>query len=567
MRKVVRGGVNITTNNLNLTAGGQVDASTLGTGNAGVVNITARGDVTADGEDSVGFTSGITSGVNPDAEGSSGGVTITTNNLNLTAGGRVSATTFGTGNAGVVNITARGDVTADGESSVGFTSDITSWVDPDGEGSSGGVTITTNNLNLTAGGRVSATTLGTGNAGAVNITARGDVTADGENSVGFSSGIASGVNTGAEGSSGGVTITTNNLNLTAGGRVNASTFGTGNAGNVTINANESISIDGFIERFRSGISANAQNENGNGGNILLDTGNLTIANGGTIEATNFDNITDNNTGTGQPGNINITVNSAELTNSARIEAATQFEGEASGIINLNVTEDITLRDNSFVSARAFSNADGGNLNIDARYIVAFDSIGTGNDLIATADGGTGGVIDLSSVEAILGLQPGNAVSANNQLIQNNTDDIDASSNISGQDGTVALDSGALNPIQGASELTTNVVVPEEITQQACSDRKIAAQNSFGIEGRGGIIPEPGLPLNPSSIYVDGESDSASSIPAPIETTQGKVQLARGIEVSEDDTITLTAYSTDNAGDRLPEKRNCKLIYSLINQKS
>ena len=67
------GNIIINTGSLELVNGGKVDASTFGTGNAGAVNITARGDVTADGEDSVGFASGITSGVNPDAEGSSGG--------------------------------------------------------------------------------------------------------------------------------------------------------------------------------------------------------------------------------------------------------------------------------------------------------------------------------------------------------------------------------------------------------------------------------------------------------------------------------------------------------------
>ena len=547
------GGVTISTANLNLTNGGQVSASTFGTGNAGAVNVTATGDITADGEDLGGSDSGITSLVNSGAEGNSGGVTVSTTNLNLTNGSRVSADTLGTGNAGAVNVTATGDITVDGEDSEGFVSGITSLVNNGAEGNSGGVTISTTNLNLTNGGRVSASTFGAGNAGAVNVTATEDITADGEDLDGFPSGITSFVNNRAEGNAGGVTISTANLNLTNGGRVNAGTFGFGDAGEVNIDASESISIDGVVEGFRSGISANAQNEDGNGGDISIDTDNLTIANGGTIEATNFDNIGgDDIPGTGQPGNININVNSIELADSARIEAATQFVGEASGIINLNVTEDITLRDNSFISAQAFGDADGGNLNIDARYIIAFPSVGTGNDLVATADGGTGGVVDLRGVEALFGLQPRDAISANNQFIPNNTNDIDASSNIPGQDGTVALDPGSLNPIQGASELPTNIVVPEETTAQACrANREIAAQNSFSIEGRGGIIPEPGLPLNSNNIYVDGENDPTSSIPAPVETAQGKIQPARGVKVSENGNIILTAYRTDNAGQRIP----------------
>ena len=99
---------------------------------------------------------------------------------------------------------------------------------------------------------------------------------------------------------------------------------------------------------------------------------------------------------------------------------------------------------------------------------------------------------------------------------------------------------------------------EEVMIQVCAaNRKLTAQNSFTIEGRGGIIPEPGSPLNSNNIYVDGETDSASSIRAPIETAQGKIQPARGIKVAEDGTIILTAYRTNNAGDRLPDiKPNC-----------
>ena len=419
------------------------------------------------------------------------------------------------------------------------------------------MTISTANLNLTAGGRVDASTLGSGNAGAVNVTATGDIMADGENSGGFSSGIYSRVESDAEGNSGGVTISTTNLNLTNGGQVNASTFGSGDANNVTINASESISIDGSIARFRSGISANAQNENGNGGNIFIDTDNLTIASGGTIEATNFDNIGDDGVpGTGQPGNINIRVNSIELTDSARIEAATQFVGEASGNIDLTVAEDITLQNNSFISAQAIGEANGGNLNIDARYIIAFPSNGTGNDLVATADRGTGGNIDLLDVEGIFGLQPGNAIAANNQFIRNNTNEIDASSNIESSDGTIAIDPSSFIPFRGVTELPTNIVVPEQTTTQACrANRVVAAQSGLTISGKGGIVPNPSSPLNTLNIYVDGE-DTQADIPEALQTSQGKIQPARGIKVTESGETILTAYRTNNAGDRIPEKRNC-----------
>ncbi len=144
------GNITITTGSLELINGGDVDASTFGQGNAGAIKITATGDLTVDGETSGDTSSdltGITSQVTEDAIGDSGGVTISTGNLNLTNGGQIDATTFGQGNAGAIKITATGDLTADGENSGGFPSGIFSLVSASATGDAGGVTISTTNLN------------------------------------------------------------------------------------------------------------------------------------------------------------------------------------------------------------------------------------------------------------------------------------------------------------------------------------------------------------------------------------------------------------------------------------
>ena len=538
------GGVTISTANLNLTNGGYVDASNYGDANGGAINVTATGDIIVDGEDSEGFSSSILSGVGSSATGNSGGITISTTNLNLTNGGIIIADTLGIGNAGAVNVTATGNITADGENSQGFPSGIRSLVSLDAEGDSEGVTISTSNLNLTNGANIDASTFGLGNAGAVNVTAR-DITVDGEDSQGFPSGITSQVTLGAIGNSGGVKITTTNLNLTAGGRVDASTFGQGDANNVDIIATESISIDGSIERFRSGINADALNSNGNGGNIFINTGKLTINNGGTIEATNFDNIgEDDSPGTGQPGSITINANSIALDN-ALIEATTQFTGEASANINLNIAENITLDNNSFISAQAFSEANGGNVNIDTNFIIAFPN--GNNDIIASAEQGQGGNININA-EALFGIEE--------RPLSPQTNDINASSEFS-LDGTINVSTPDVNPVQGVTELPTNVIVPEETAQQACeANREIAAKNGLNITGKGGILPDPKLPLNSLNVTVDNETNSTSTTIAPIKTSQGKIQPARGIEVTKSGEIILTAHRTNNVQRMLESDRNC-----------
>ncbi|MDJ0595864.1 MAG: filamentous hemagglutinin N-terminal domain-containing protein [Pleurocapsa sp. MO_226.B13] len=587
------GAINIMTTQLSLTNGGQINASTFGQGNAGAVNVTAVRDITVDGEDSGGSNSGITSRVDTVAVGDAGGVSIATTNLNLTNGGRVDASTLGEGNAGAVDVTATGNITADGEDSLGFASGIFSVVNTNATGDSGGVTISTTNLNLTNGGAVDATTSGQGNAGPVNVTATGNITADGEDSLGFASGITSQVDTGAVGDAGGVSIDTANLSLRNGGRVSASTLGQGNAGDVNIDAAESIFISGVNaeEDARSGLLANALSD-GDGGSVNVVTNQLTIANGSTIDVGNFDDLDDSEPGTGVPGNISIQANNLDLLDTARINAANQSEGGAGGNITLQITEDITLENNSFISARAFGNANGGNIDIDTRFLIAFLSEANGNDILASASAGVGGNINITS-QAIFGLQERPAID------NNGTNDID----VSGEFGFTQIATEIRSTEIG--EVPDNLVESEQTVAQACKSDRISGKSSnLTIEGKGGIPRQPIEPIDSGVILVNGKTSTlnpkiqsldipplgtiiedfpaqpikpsdSDTIPLqgktstpnpkvqspdikPIKTSMGDILPAKGVIKTEDGQIILTAYPTDKIDTRiLNTSSNCQ----------
>jgi filamentous hemagglutinin family protein len=596
------GGVTISTTNLNLTNGGSIDASTFGQGDAGVVNVTASGDITADGESSEGFASGITSAVNPDAVGDAGGVTITTTNLNLTNGGRVDASTFGQGDAGVVNVTATGDITADGESSEGFASGITSAVNPDAAGNAGGVNVTTTNLNLTNGGSVDASTFGQGNAGEVQVTATGDITIDGESLSGFPTGVTSFVNPGAVGNAGGVNVTTTNLNLTNGGSITASTFGQGDAGEVQVTADGDITVDGEnSEGFASGItSAVNPDAVGNADGVTISTNNLTLTNGGQVSASTFGwgnsgsiniyantinisglsseedssglfansepdtrgnagsinvytsddfrianngTVTVSSEGLGDGGDISINANNLTLDNSASISATT-LSGRGSNA-ELSVREILQLDNNSKITAGAFQDASGGNVLIDARFIIAFPSevSDDGNDIIAEAEQGSGGNINIYT-EKVFGMtiQPASPGNGTNDIsTARQQERLDLTPNI----GTVIPN-------------VAPIISSEQITEQACQgNRATEAQNGLVVKGKGGVSTPPDQPLTSQNLIINGEVTSAYAIPEPIETSKGKIQLARGIRVTKDGRVILTPYPTNNAGERIPEiKPNC-----------
>jgi large exoprotein involved in heme utilization and adhesion len=366
------GGIEINTKDISLTNGGQIDASTFGKGNAGSVIINATGNISASGESiQKEFNSGIFSGVNSTAQGDAGGIEIKTNNLSLTDGGRISASTSGNGNAGSVIINATGNISASGESKEGSLSGIFSQVNSTGQGDAGGIEISTKDLSLTDGAQISASTLGKGNAGRVIINATGNISASGESNEGFPSGIFSGVYSTGQGDAGGIEINTKDISLTNGGQIDASTFGKGNAGSVIINATGNISASGesIKKGFNSGIFSEVYStEKGDAGGIEINTKDISLINGGQISASTdgqgnagsvIINATGNisasgksqnyysgifstvgSSGAGNAGGIEINTKDLSLTDGGRISASTLGKGNAARII-INVTGNIS----------------------------------------------------------------------------------------------------------------------------------------------------------------------------------------------------------------------------------
>ncbi|NJM62346.1 MAG: filamentous hemagglutinin, partial [Oscillatoriales cyanobacterium RU_3_3] len=170
-------------------------------------------------------------------------------------------------------------------------------------------------------------------------------------------------------------------------------------------ATEAINLSGENSFITASVLEGAT---GNGGTInIINTGDINVFDGGEIAVESL--------GNGEAGDLNITAKSLNLTNDSNIDATTPLG--AGGNINLTVAEDITLEDNSFISARALNNADGGNLNINTNFVVAFPN--QNNDIIANAQQGRGGNININA-ESIFGIQE-------NPVLNPITNDLNASS--------------------------------------------------------------------------------------------------------------------------------------------
>ncbi|MEO0685998.1 MAG: hypothetical protein AAFY76_13395, partial [Cyanobacteria bacterium J06649_11] len=314
------GGVFITTQSLEVTNGAQLSTTTRGIGNAGSIIINARNLVKFDGELNE-FSSGAFSGLESKAKGNAGGISITTDSLEVTNGAQLSTNTKGIGNAGIININANNLVKFDGESTKGFNSSALSRVSPGGNGNAGGLSIITDLLEVSNGAELSATTFGKGDAGSVTINATSNVKFDGIGKDENPSGAFSQVKSEEESNAGDVFITTNLLKVSNGAELSASTNGKGNAGSVKIAAD----------------------------NILLDNG-VVKSNVG-------------ETGEGKAGGIDISTSFLKATNDAELNANTNGKGDA-GSVKINANETIFFDNSKILSdVGETGKGKGGNINI------------------------------------------------------------------------------------------------------------------------------------------------------------------------------------------------------------
>ncbi|MDJ0535092.1 MAG: S-layer family protein [Xenococcaceae cyanobacterium MO_207.B15] len=528
------GVLSIETTNLTLTNRGEISSSTFSEGNAGTLTINAADTISVD-------NSSIGNSVQANAIGNAGVVSIETTNLTLTNRGQILSSTFGTGNAGTVKINAADTISLSGEGDDGFPTLITSTVNPNAIGNAGAVSIETTNLNLTNGGQIRSSTFGTGNAGTVTINTADTISVD-------NSAISSQFERDAVGNPGNVTINTTNLNLTNRGQISTATFGTGNAGIVTINAADNISVDNSV--IGSTVEPDAV---GNAGDVSIKTNDLSLTNGAFVSSSNLNQ--------GESGNVNINANSVRLEN-GQITATTNSGIERGNII-LQIAEFLTLEQDSLISARAIEDAIGGNIDINAEFIIAFPGSDNGNDIVASAEQGNGGNINITA-QALLGIEERTAIPGNG------SNDIDASSQF-GQSGNVTFNVPDTNNFQETGELSSNVLSAESVSQEACA---ATGQSELILKGKGGVPPAPNLPLSSQLLLVDGKPITPNfsqlnnqQAPQnnrfqlqPIKTSVGDIYPARGVIKTEDGRVILTAYPTNNIATRTPEDAvNCHQV--------
>ena len=358
----------------------------------------------------------------------------------------------------------------------------------EGFGSSGDLLINTDRLMVSDGAVIIASTIGKGSSGDITIRATDLIQLEGTATLldNLPSGI--GIATASTGSGGNLEINSRDLVVRDGASILAGSFGEGAGGNVSINVTENIKVlgvgangfpsqisagtgleDSFVSPLFESFDFNPSTATGAGGDLEITTERMIVEDGAQVTVSNLN---------GLAGNLSITAESI-LLNQGVLSAETRESGLDEGAnIVLQDLAFLQLRNNSLISAEAFENANGGNISINAidGFIVGqpFEN----SDIIANADQGNGGNINISANQ-IFGLEFRAALTP--------LSDITASSEF-GFDGTVLLNTLEIDPEQGLE------VLPEETRETEVTDscQTAATQNTveFFNLGQGGSPSAP-----------------------------------------------------------------------------
>jgi large exoprotein involved in heme utilization and adhesion len=303
------GNITIEAGSITLTGGAGINSTTNGPGHGGDLLIVAKDAITiaGRGSGSIPALSGLiattlgagdagdivvsapllrindgTLSARTLGDGRAGNIRIDVGTLTLTGGAQIASTSGGTnietgevmggsGQGGTVSITAKNAITISGRDPAEFPSGI--QTNTIGSGNAGSLTISAPVVVLETGGRITSATTGDGNAGNLTIQAGRLTVASGAQIA-----SASGNNAGDVGSGQGrdVTITADDMIRISGpgSTISSNTFGSGDAGNISISTSSL--------RMEDGGEIQAGGDAGRAGNIEVDAENLTLTGGAGI---------------------------------------------------------------------------------------------------------------------------------------------------------------------------------------------------------------------------------------------------------------------------------------------
>ncbi|MCL1464663.1 hypothetical protein LAY41_09495, partial [Argonema galeatum A003/A1] len=520
--------------------------------------------------------------------GKGGNLQLSTNSLVTRNGGQVAASTYADGDGGILNINAN-NIELIGRSPDGsIPSGILARVESGATGNAGNANVVTGNLQVSDGARLTAGSLGQGNAGSLTVQAQTvEITGVGTNVDGSSNPAQVSTSTSGSGKGGNLQLSTNSLVTRNGGQVAASTYADGDGGILRVRADRIELIgrspdgslpSGLLARVESGAMGNA-------GDVIINTGSLSVKDGAGVGVASL--------GQGNAGSLTIrATDGVEITgvgknfdgspNPAQISALSTGAGNA-GTLDIEA-DSLIVGDRAEAIVSSTGSGNPGNLIAAAPFILIRDL----GSLRAESVTGKAGNIDLRSRTLQLrGQAQISAVSADRTAEGNitiNTETLvllegsqvrtDAQNPQGGSNITIAplLESGLavfqsldsiIKPsgelrVEGQVEISPPDIPPVEVVDstrlivQACP--AVNEDNTFFVTGRGGLPPSPDDTLSGDIFWEDlripsvlSSQSSAVSGHSSIGTDKGqmtndKIVEAQGWIIGPNGEVILTAQA-------------------------
>ncbi len=356
--------IDIQADQIAILEGTQISTETSGSGKSANINLQAEQAVIVAGKNSEGANSEILASSRTEAAngGEAGNIFIQAGEILLADDASLSVSTYGGGKGGHIVLKATGTVTllADGnkpltEIEAGTLSQQT------GAGEGGSVFIEAKNILLKDGAIIDIVARGKGNGGQMVLRAQDKISLVG---TGGSAANSSKLKAYAEmnsngGNAGNVLLEAKEILLADGAYINASTFGTGQAGSITLRAlGGNISLtgskdEGWATWVGSGSHARVEGiKTGKGGNVLVEAGELKLTGGSSIGSIS---AADKERQSSEAGNITIRVTGTVKLSGVNVHGETE-DGFGSGIyVHTRGVED--------------SAGNGGTLDLEAGYLI------------------------------------------------------------------------------------------------------------------------------------------------------------------------------------------------------
>lgn len=512
--------------------------------------------------------------------GGGGNITIHSRNMNMTSSSLLAGIAPGLGAVGSrasnIEINAARAINLDASS-------IANDVAIGARGNGGDIILTTGAFSAVNGAGLYSRVYGSGNAGSIRIEAR--------NAASFDYSLAFSVVTPVgQGRGGDIRISADSVSVTNIAQLATLTQGNGDAGNIVINARDTVRFDGSDRRLRIASSAfSSVGDNslsgsmavGNGGDIHITANSvfftnraqlITATNGqgdaGNVrirahDAVSFDGGSGAISGVAQAGigfggNIHITSKVFWLSNSAELFVGSVGSGAAGSLTieadairldnqgrmngdTVNEGGNISLRSplilfrrNSSITTNARGTATGGSININAGSGFIISAPNENNDIIANAEQGSGGQITLTAQD-VLGFNARTRRELQQLLNPPSplnpqrltTNDISAFS-----ETNPIIDIGTVTLQTPVIDLTQGLTaLPTDILDPI---PMIAATcpadegSSFAITGRGGLPEDPRQPLMGQAIWQDERS--------VMEDREQVVESIMELEIEQDNVV-------------------------------